>query len=150
MKFISSLTKAEKHEYLYGQQHGKRDRNYNKNLAANAFVDFLFENNEVAEIAEWFKHKAHTSGGLDDNFISVYASNRISERLKKAGALPLTTGDKIKKARSEAGMTQQTVAQKTGFLAQHISRWEKGERIPKLTTLKKLAEAIGCDITDLI
>lgn len=56
----------------------------------------------------------------------------------------------IKKARTEAGLTQVQLAEKMGCSQQEIQRWEAGRVSPTAKTLKKLAEAIGCNPGDLI
>ena len=56
----------------------------------------------------------------------------------------------IKRARSEAGLTQVQLAEKMGCSQQEVQRWESGKVNPTAKTLKKLAEAIGCNAGDLI
>jgi transcriptional regulator with XRE-family HTH domain len=56
----------------------------------------------------------------------------------------------IKNARVEAGLTQVQLAEKAGCSQQEIQRWESGRISPTAKTLKKLAEAIGCNPGDLI
>ena len=56
----------------------------------------------------------------------------------------------IKKARIEAELTQVQLAEKMGCSQQEIQRWESGRISPTAKTLKKLAEAIGCEPGDLI
>jgi DNA-binding XRE family transcriptional regulator len=50
-------------------------------------------------------------------------------------------------ARSKAGLTQEAVAALMGTTKSAISRLESaGKHAPSLTTLKKYAQAVGCDI----
>lgn len=56
----------------------------------------------------------------------------------------------IKAARLAAGLTQVQLAEKMGCSQQEIQRWETGRVSPTAKTLKKLAEAIGCNPGDLI
>ena len=56
----------------------------------------------------------------------------------------------IKNARIEAGLTQVQLAEKVGCSQQEIQRWESGRISPTTKTLKKLAEALGCNPGDLI
>ena len=49
-------------------------------------------------------------------------------------------GEKIKKYRTEKGLTQQNLADKLFVTAQAVSRWENGEVEPSLGTITKLAE----------
>lgn len=50
-------------------------------------------------------------------------------------------------ARSRAGMTQEAVAESMGTTKSAVSRLEGfGEHSPSVTTLKKYAEAVGCEL----
>lgn len=56
----------------------------------------------------------------------------------------------IRAARIAAGMTQQQLADALGIAQQSVARWETGEREPRVSTLKRIAAALGCDLRDLI
>ena len=56
----------------------------------------------------------------------------------------------ISAARKAAGMTQQQLADALGIAQQSVARWETGEREPRVSTLKRIAAALGCDLRDLI
>jgi DNA-binding XRE family transcriptional regulator len=50
-------------------------------------------------------------------------------------------------ARTKAGLTQDAVAERMGTTKSAISRLESaGRHTPSLATLKKYAEAVGCDL----
>ena len=50
-------------------------------------------------------------------------------------------------ARKHAGMTQEAVAHKIGTTKSAISRLEAGSKhSPSISTLRKYAEAVGCDL----
>jgi DNA-binding XRE family transcriptional regulator len=50
-------------------------------------------------------------------------------------------------ARSRSGLTQEAVAELMGTTKSAVSRLESaGKHAPSLTTLKKYAEAVGCDL----
>ena len=50
-------------------------------------------------------------------------------------------------ARSKSGLTQEAVAELMGTTKSAISRLESaGKHAPSITTLKKYAEAVGCDL----
>ncbi|MBI5640571.1 MAG: helix-turn-helix transcriptional regulator [Nitrospirae bacterium] len=50
-------------------------------------------------------------------------------------------------ARSQAGLTQEAVAERMGTTKSAVSRLEAaGKHAPSLTTLKKYAKAVGCDL----
>ena len=83
---------------------------------------------------------------------SVEVLKGIRERLRTASSPALDDlppGEKMKRARKAAGLDQRQVAERVGCTQTDISRWEAG-REPKASTLKKLAEAIGCDMEDLV
>jgi transcriptional regulator with XRE-family HTH domain len=52
-------------------------------------------------------------------------------------------GVKIKNAIKKAGLTQQKLARKIGVKQAQISGWVIGKRVPKLSSLKKIAIATG-------
>lgn len=56
----------------------------------------------------------------------------------------------IARARLSAGLTQSQLAGRIGVAAQHVGRWERGERKPKIDALIKIADALGCDVRDLM
>lgn len=50
-------------------------------------------------------------------------------------------------ARSRSGLTQEAVAERMGTTKSSVSRLESaGKHAPSLTTLKKYAQAVGCDL----
>ena len=67
-----------------------------------------------------------------------------NEPRKTATKSPITA------ARIAAGLTQAQLAEKIGVAAQHIGRWERGERKPKTDALIRLSNALKCDMMDLL
>lgn len=61
-----------------------------------------------------------------------------------------TVGDAIKDVREYCGMTQSELAQKVGLATITIRQYENGSREPRFKTLQQLADALECDISDLI
>lgn len=61
----------------------------------------------------------------------------------------MTTGQRIKAARQQAGLTQTELAEKLGIPFQSISQWERDTRKPKQETLLKIAKALGVHLRDL-
>ncbi len=59
-------------------------------------------------------------------------------------------GEKLKTAREEKGMTQQTLANSLYVTRQAVSRWECGARYPDLLTAKKLSEILGVSLDELL
>lgn len=59
-------------------------------------------------------------------------------------------GEKLKRAREEKGMTQQTLSEHLYVTRQAISRWECGARYPDLLTAKKLSEVLEVSLDELL
>ena len=57
--------------------------------------------------------------------------------------------ERIKKARKNAGLTQNEVARKMGISQPQYASWERGQRNPKHETLEKLAEIFGITVDAL-
>lgn len=62
----------------------------------------------------------------------------------------MTIGENIKKARQTAGLTQKELADKLGISVAMISRWEKGTRNPKMSTLAKIAGALEIPVLKIL
>lgn len=62
----------------------------------------------------------------------------------------MTTGERIRLARKNAGLTQKQLGEKLSISYQTIAQWENGLRNPKLETLRKIAKEVKCPITDLL
>lgn len=54
----------------------------------------------------------------------------------------MTTGERIKAARKQAGMTQQELAEKLEISFVGVSQWESGRRNPKESTLARIADVL--------
>ena len=62
-------------------------------------------------------------------------------------AIEYAVASEMLAARSRAGLTQEVVASRMGTTKSTVSRLESaGKHAPSLTSLKKYAEAVGCDI----
>lgn len=55
---------------------------------------------------------------------------------------------RIRDARSAAGMTQEQLAEKSGLPQSHISRLESGKHSPTAQTLEKIAPALGISVSN--
>lgn len=55
----------------------------------------------------------------------------------------------IRSLRSGAGMTQPDLANKLGVAVNTVSRWEKGESIPRPRYIKRMAEIFGVKGRDI-
>lgn len=61
----------------------------------------------------------------------------------------MTTGQLIRTARKNAGMTQSELAQRLNIPFQSVSQWERDLRNPKYDTLKKIANALCIEVEQL-
>jgi transcriptional regulator with XRE-family HTH domain len=66
--------------------------------------------------------------------------------------MPLTLERKnfIAEVRQRAGCTQAELARRTGLSQSSISQIEQPVRQPRLDTLRRIAKALGCDVSSLI
>ena len=62
----------------------------------------------------------------------------------------MTLGQKIKKLRNEQGLTQKDLAENVNVTFQTVSKWEKDENEPDVSTLRKLANLFGCSMDYLL
>ena len=60
------------------------------------------------------------------------------------------TSSPITAARISAGLTQAQLAERIGVAPQQIGAWERSVRKPKIDALLRIADALGCDIKELI
>ena len=54
-----------------------------------------------------------------------------------------TLGTNLREARQRSGLTQERVAERSGVHATEVSRIETGKRDPQVSTLERLAKAVG-------
>lgn len=59
-------------------------------------------------------------------------------------------GEAIRKARVEAGLSQQELGERLHVVRQTVSKWEKGASVPDAELLVALAEALGVEVTALL
>lgn len=62
----------------------------------------------------------------------------------------MTLGQKIKKLRLEKGLTQKDLADQVYVTFQTVSKWEKDENEPDVSTLRELAKLFGCSMDYLL
>ena len=61
-----------------------------------------------------------------------------------------TLGERIRKLRKKARLTQEQLAEAVDVHLNTVSRWENGELIPKTLKLKAIAAALGVTEADLL
>lgn len=62
----------------------------------------------------------------------------------------MPTGTKIKEIRKQKGLTQKQLGDLCGMADSAIRRYENGNANPKIETLQKIADALGCSLIALI
>ncbi len=61
----------------------------------------------------------------------------------------MSFGENLKRVRTEKGMSQAALAEKTGLNQSSIAYFERGARQPLLATAQALAEALDCELAEL-
>ena len=62
----------------------------------------------------------------------------------------MTLGQKIKKLRTEKGLTQKDLADDIHVTFQTVSKWENDENEPDVSTIRELAKLFGCTLDYLL
>ena len=62
----------------------------------------------------------------------------------------MPTGSRIKEIRKQKGLTQKQLGDLCGMADSAIRRYENGNANPKIETLHKIADALGCTIHELL
>ncbi len=84
---------------------------------------------------------------LHGEFIARAATREGFVEAYDALALEYQVAGQMLKARSRAGLTQDAVAERMGTTKSAVSRLESaGKHAPSLATLKRYAQAVGCEL----
>ena len=82
-----------------------------------------------------------------DELVARAAERKGFTEAYEALALEYQLADQMLTARSQAGLTQDAVAALMGTTKSAVSRLEAaGKHAPSLATLKKYAQAVGCEL----
>jgi transcriptional regulator with XRE-family HTH domain len=65
-------------------------------------------------------------------------------------AMVVHIGDKLKRQRTRRALTQAQLAERAGVSTATVARIERNEIEPRMTTLSKLAQALGVDPAELV
>lgn len=80
-------------------------------------------------------------------FIAKASKRKGFSEAYDALALEYQLADQMLKARARAGLTQDAVAERMGTTKSAVSRLEAAAKhAPSITTLKRYANAVGCDL----
>jgi len=89
--------------------------------------------NPVTHDHQKFLAKAQERDGFTDAYEALELEYQLANQMLKA--------------RARAGLTQDAVAERMGTTKSAISRLESaGKHAPSLATLKRYAQAVGCDL----
>jgi len=82
-----------------------------------------------------------------DAFLKKARKRRGFQTAYQALAVEYAVANEMLAARARAGLTQEAVASRMGTTKSTVSRLESaGKHAPSLTSLKKYAKAVGCEI----
>lgn len=98
----------------------------------------------TAIIRDWME------GKIDHRVCVIRLGQHIEHEFGTPRVLIGNPDSKIAQARLRRGISQKELAEKIGTSHQAISCWEQGTVEPRPATLKKIAEALQCNIQDLI
>lgn len=62
----------------------------------------------------------------------------------------MTIGERLRTLRKEKGLTQKELAERLGVSASMVGQYETNVRSPKMETLKKFANSLNIDISEII
>ncbi|WP_299696408.1 helix-turn-helix transcriptional regulator [Hydrocarboniphaga sp.] len=62
----------------------------------------------------------------------------------------LAFGAAVRAARTELGVAQELLAHRAGIERSHMGKIERGEHMPTLALVLKIAKALGCSSADLM
>jgi ribosome-binding protein aMBF1 (putative translation factor) len=76
------------------------------------------------------------------------ARQEILEAGSKSDARPV--GERIRLAREAQGLSQKELAERAGIAPPVLCRFEQGEREPRTKILRRIAEALGMEASELL
>lgn len=59
-------------------------------------------------------------------------------------------GENVKQARNAAGLTQEQLAERSGYSQQYLSELENGKRNPTIVAIYEIAQALGVSHVALV
>lgn len=74
----------------------------------------------------------------------------VAKKKKETNPVAVAFGLRLRERREEAGLSVQEAADASGMAYSAFARLERGEREPTISTLQRLAAALGCTPADLI
>lgn len=78
------------------------------------------------------------------------SQSKLSHVQPKLGDEGVLFGARLREMRIVRGLTQPEIAARVGTSASNISDLERGIKVPTLTTVARLADALECKVTELV
>ena len=88
------------------------------------------------------------SVGSIDSWIYLFQNEKHSERINAMDQKAI--GKRIKSAREKKGLTQEQLAEQVNLSPMHISVIERGNKLPRLETLIKIANVLDVSADTLL
>jgi len=88
---------------------------------------------------------------IDSSSVRALLDARFAKEVEEENqATNALAGEKVKRARKAAGLTQTQLGEESGHDQAIISKLERGHHTPRLDTLRKIAAALGTDLSSLL
>src|SRR5438034_9961656 len=81
---------------------------------------------------------------------STKSQAKTSPNRPKLGEEGPLFGARLREMRIARGLTQPEIAARVGTSASNISDLERGIKVPTLTTVARLADALECNVSELV
>ena len=75
---------------------------------------------------------------------------RVAREEDPDATLAWVVAERVRKYRVESGWRQEDLADRTGIARPNIARLERGRHLPTLSTLRRIAEALGVSLPGLL
>ena len=88
---------------------------------------------------------------IDSTSIRAVLDSRFARGIEEEShATNAWVGEKVRRAREAAGLTQTQLGEKSGHDQAIVSKLERGRHSPRLDTLRRIVEALGTDVSTLL
>lgn len=74
----------------------------------------------------------------------------MAQSKNKKNPILMAFATNVRNRRYALSLTQEELAEKTGFHVNYVGGIERAERNPSLTTITALAKGLGCSMKDLL
>lgn len=97
---------------------------------------------KLTDFGQWYDTASYFVNGHDDSKGAEYAA--------VAYILVMHPGNRIRELRKAAGLTQEQLAELTGYSQDRISNYENGRRPMRLAEMQVIARGLKCSAADLL